>query len=103
MAKFRINYYKVISQANDINQLAGNLNNEIKRLESFQQDIKSNWQGSASDTFLRQTNLLLEDLKKTKYKTANLSSRIKSIALRIQKEDELAVKRARQLAQINNN
>ena len=84
----RINYGKVIGQANDINSLSQDLGNEISRLEKLLADIKSNWCGPASQAFQKNLVILIADMKETKYAMSSVSTTIKNVANRIQLEDE---------------
>jgi len=88
MAKFRINYNKVISQANDISNLSRDMNTEIRKLEDLLSQIKREWYGPASDAFQKQLIMLIADMKTTKYNMSSVSSTIKNVANRIQREDE---------------
>lgn len=88
MAKFRINYNKVISQANDISDLSRDMNTEIRKLEDLLSQIKREWYGPASDAFQKQLIMLIADMKTTKYNMSSVSSTIKNVANRIQREDE---------------
>lgn len=88
MAKFRINYNKVISQANSMSELSGDLNVEIRKLEDLLARIKREWYGPASDAFQKQLIMLIADMKTTKYNMSSVSSTIKNVANRIQREDE---------------
>ena len=95
MAKFRINYNKVISQANDISDLSRDMNTEIRKLEDLLSHIKREWYGPASDAFQQQLIMLIADMKTTRYNMSSVSSSIKNVANRIQSEDErLAAKLA---------
>lgn len=89
MAKFRINYNKVISEANSMSELSGDLNTEIRKLEDLLARIKREWYGPASDAFQKQLIMLIADMKTTKYNMSSVSSTIKNVANRIQREDEL--------------
>ena len=85
MAKFRINYNKVISQANiapDIYDMW------IRKLEDLLSQIKREWYGPASDAFQKQLIMLIADMKTTKYNMSSVSSTIKNVANRIQREDQ---------------
>lgn len=97
MAAFRINYSRVISQANSMNNLSSDLSAEIRRLENMLNDVKSNWKGPASDAYQRQLISLINAMQRTKNKMSEVSSTIKSVARRIQDEDERAAERARRL------
>ncbi len=99
MTVFRINYSKVISQADTINRLAGDFHAQIRQFEAMEQDVRSNWKGQAADAFLGQTAALRADMNITYRKTIDLSNTIKNAAFRIQREDEAAEARVRQLAQ----
>ena len=88
MAKFRINYNKVISQANDISDLSRDMNTEIRKLEDLLSQIKREWYGPASDAFQKQLIMLIADMKTTKYNMSSVSSTIKNVANRIQREDQ---------------
>ena len=90
MAGYRINYNKVVSQANDIKDLSSDLGREITNLENLLAQIKREWYGPASDAFQKQLLMLVADMKTTKYNMSSVSSTIKNVAKRIQKEDEEA-------------
>lgn len=95
LAQFRINYNKVIRQANEMSDLSRDLNSEIGKLENLLDQIKREWYGPASDAFQKQLIMLIADMKTTKYNMSSVSSTIKNVANRIQKEDErLAAKLA---------
>lgn len=95
MAQFRINYNKVVRQANEMSDLSRDLNSEIRKLENLLAQIKREWYGPASDEFQKQLIMLIADMKTTKYNMSSVSSTIKNVANRIQKEDErLAAKLA---------
>lgn len=97
MATFRINYSRVISQANSMGNLSGDLSSEIRKLENMLSEARSVWKGPASETFQRQLGNLITDMKSTKSKMSGVSSTIKSVAKRIQSEDERAAERAKKL------
>lgn len=86
----RINYSKVISQANDIKDLSSDLGREISDLENLLAQIKREWYGPASDAFQKQLLMLIADMKTTKYNMSSVSSTIKNVAKRIREEDEKA-------------
>ncbi|MBQ8741961.1 MAG: WXG100 family type VII secretion target [Clostridia bacterium] len=88
MARFRINYSKVIRQADDIEELSRDLNREIGRLENLLSQIKREWCGPASEAFQNQLTMLIADMKATKHGMSNVSGTIKDVASRIQDEDE---------------
>ena len=91
---FRINYSKVISQANSIANDATNLAAQIKLLSQMEQDIRAAWKGQAAEAFLSRLTLLKGNMNKTRQQMTNLASTIKYCAERIQREDEEANRRA---------
>lgn len=97
MASFRINYSKVISQANTMNDLSCDLSREISKLENVLNDVRANWKGPASETYQRQLVNLISSMKNTRKRMSNVSSTIKSVANRIQREDERAAEMANKL------
>ena len=97
MSGFRINYSRVISQANEINDLSSELSREISKLENMMNDVNSNWKGPASDTYQKQLSKLISSMKNTKSKMASVSQTIKTVAKRIQTEDEKAAEKAKKL------
>ena len=88
MAEFRINYDRVVKQANQINNLSNDLGKEITKLENLLARIKNEWCGPASAEFQKQLISLIQDMKDTKYNMSSVSSTIKNVAKNIQKEDE---------------
>lgn len=98
MSGFRINYSQVIGQANTISNLSGDLDKEIRNLESISTSVGGNWKGPASQAFQRHLTILVADMKQTKYSMSSVSSTIKNVATRIQQEDEKQAELARQLA-----
>ncbi len=91
---FRINYSKVISQANFIAGNASELSAQIELLNQMEQDIRSAWKGQAADAFLSRLSLLKGNMSKTRQQMTNLASTIKYCAERIKREDEEANRRA---------
>ena len=88
LSTFRINYNRVIQQANEVNQLSSSLNSEIIRLENLLAQIKNEWCGPASSAFQNQLIMLIADMKTTRFNMSNVSSTIKNVAANIQKQDE---------------
>ena len=86
----RINYNRVISQANDIKDLSNDLGREITDLENLLAKIKREWYGPASSAFQNQLLILIADMKTTKFNMSSVSSTIKNVANRIREEDEEA-------------
>ena len=96
----RINYNKVISQANDIKDLSTDLGREISDLENLLAQIKREWRGPASEAFQKQLIMLIADMKTTKYNMSSVSSTIKNVAKRIRQEDEDAERREQNLSSL---
>ena len=88
MAEFRINYNRVVKQANQINDLSYDLGKEITSLENLLARIKSEWCGPASEAFQKQLIMLIADMKTTRKNMSSVSSTIKNVASKIQAEDE---------------
>lgn len=101
MAGFRINYSQVVGQANTINNLSGDLDREIQKLESILNSVRTNWKGPASTAYQNHFTILIADMRKTKYSMSSVSSTIKNVATKIQQEDERQAELARQLAAAN--
>lgn len=92
--KYRINYSKVISQANSISDDASQLSYQIKLLEQMEQDCRAVWKGQAADAFISKLSTLRSEMNRTRSQMSNLSSTIKYCADRIQREDREAEERA---------
>lgn len=88
MAQYRINYNKVISQANEMNDLAFDLGREITKLDNLLAQVKNEWCGPASEAYQKQLVMLIADIKVTKSSMLSVSNTIKNVANRIQREDE---------------
>ena len=96
--KYRINYAKVIAQANAVAEKASELSAQIKLLEQMEQDCQVAWKGEASDAFLAKLRTLRSEMSRTKSQMSTLASTIKYCADRIQREDEEAAERAANLS-----
>lgn len=92
--KYRINYSKVISQANSISDDASQLSSLIKLLEQMEQDCRAVWKGQAADAFISKLSTLRSEMNRTRSQMSNLESTIKYCADRIQREDREAEERA---------
>lgn len=92
--KYRINYSKVISQANSISDDASQLSSLIKLLEQMEQDCRAVWKGQAADAFISKLSTLRSEMNRTRSQMSNLASAIKYCADRIQREDREAEERA---------
>ena len=92
--KYRINYSKVISQANSISEDVTQLSAQIKLLEQMEQDCRIAWKGQAADVFISKLSALRSEMNRTKSQMFNLVSTIKYCADRIQREDRQAEERA---------
>lgn len=92
--QYRINYSRVISQANSIAGDASELSAQIKILEQLEQDCRASWKGQAADAFIAKLQALRTEMNRTKSQISNLASTIKYCAERIQREDREAAERA---------
>lgn len=95
--KYRINYSKVISQANSIGKDASELLAQIRLLEQMEQDCRSAWRGQAADAFIVKLRTLRTEMNRTKNQMSTLASTIKYCADRIQREDRRAEEQAASL------
>lgn len=95
--KMRINYSKVISQADSISENAQDLSKCVEQIEQIEQSVKSAWQGEAADTFLDKLRQLKDEMRKTGKSVNQLSETIRYCANRIKREDEEAERRANAL------
>lgn len=91
---YRINYSKVISQANSIAGDASELSAQIRILEQLEQDCRATWKGQAADAFIAKLRTLRSEMNRTKSQISSLASTIKYCADRIQREDRKAEERA---------
>ena len=91
---YRINYSKVISQANSIAGDASELSAQIRILEQLEQECRSAWKGQAADAFIAKLRTLRSEMYRTKSQISSLASTIKYCADRIQREDRQAEERA---------
>ncbi len=78
-----INYERTVSQANQIGDLARELNQEIMKLESLMTQTKNGWCGPASDAFRVQLQRLISDLRITQSNLAGVSAAVKDAANQI--------------------
>lgn len=92
--KYRINYSKVISQADSIAEDAEQLAAQIKQLTQMEQDCRSIWKGQAADVFISKLSALKYDMSRTRTQMSSLASTIKYCADRIQREDQETERRA---------
>ena len=92
--KYRINYSKVISQANSISDDASQLSSQIKLLEQMEQDCRAVWKGQAADAFISKLSTLRSEMNRTRSQMSNLASTIKYCADRIQREYRESEERA---------
>lgn len=92
--RYRINYSKVISQANAITNETSALSTQIKVLEQMEQDCRTVWKGQASNAFVEKIRILRNEMTRTKNQMSGLASTIKYCADRIQREDRQAAERA---------
>lgn len=92
--KYRINYSKVISQANSISGDADQLSVQIRLLDQMEQECKTVWKGEAADIFISKIRNLRSEMNRTRSQMSDLASTIKYCANRIQREDREAEERA---------
>lgn len=95
---FRINYSKVITQANSISNNAAELSTQTKFLSQIEQECKAAWKSDAANVFLTKLNELKNNLIITQKQMSNLAATIKYCADQIQHEDEKAARKAANLS-----
>ena len=96
--QFRINYEKVVSQANDIRDNADRLYSQIRQLNQLEQRCRSCWKGNAAEAFISKLRELENEMSRTKIQMENLAFTIQNYADRIQQEDREAAARAEALS-----
>ena len=94
--KFRINYSKVMSQADEISDQASQLASQIQKLQQMEQDCRTVWKGEAAEAFLAKLTALRSEMTRSQMST--LADTIRTCARRIQREDEEAAEKAAALA-----
>ncbi len=94
MADFRINYNKVISQAESIEDLAVDLRRKIQDLSGLQSYVRGEWTGPASSAFQKKLSELITEMESTQSDMDSVASKIKTKARSIQKEDERLAREA---------
>ncbi|WP_105614144.1 WXG100 family type VII secretion target [Vallitalea okinawensis] len=98
MARFRINYTRVLSQANDIEGMSSDLGHNVQKLDHLIGFIKTSWKGPASEAFLNQCEMLKEEMNRKSMEIERVSNTVKNVAHRIHEEDLEAAERAKRLA-----
>ena len=91
---YRINYSRVISQANQIANYAKDLSAQINALTALEQNCRSAWQGEAAAAFLAKVSAMKAELTRTRSRIDNLATTIRSVAERIRREEEELAARA---------
>lgn len=88
MAGMRINYDKVISQADSMQDLADSLKVRIDDLTNMQNSLRTSWVGPASTVFQKKLAELISDMQATRSEMNSVINRIVTTAKAIKKEDE---------------
>lgn len=96
--KYRINYTKVISQAQSIDNSATELSALVRQLENMEVDCRAAWKGQTADVFTNKLNTLISEMKSTRRQMTNLASTIRTCAERIENEDRRLEELAESLA-----
>lgn len=95
--RYRINYSKVISQANQVAELARELTAQINALTAIEDKCRTVWQGEAANTFAAKVAAMKAELIRERRKIDNLASTIKYCADKIYNEDRRAAEMAASL------
>ncbi len=98
MTELRINYTKVISQANQIDSLASDLRVQYNNLNTLSSNMKSAWKGEAATVTSQQIELTKNSMLTEIRRIENLANTIKTVANIIKTEDE---RRAAEAATLN--
>lgn len=95
---FRIDYYEVLSHANQLEAIADDIANQINKLNATYSEIDSNWDSDSSDMYLSKQLELKENVNSTRQKLISIANQIRVVAKRIQDEDQRQADLARSLA-----
>lgn len=96
----RINYSRVVRQANEIDDLGDELKKVADDLGELMVEIPATWRGSASEAYLKQCEDLKRSMKSTSRDINNVADLIKRVAKRIHDEDEEEARRAQSLKKL---
>ncbi len=77
---YRINYSKVISQANTIAGDASELSAQVRILEQLEEDCSAGWKGQAADAFIGKLRTLQSEMNRPQSEISSLASTIKYCA-----------------------
>lgn len=94
MARFRIDYDQVISQADSMDDLADDLKRRIDELDGLRDLVREEWAGPASTAFQQKLSTLIDEMESTRSDMSTVTSKIRSTARRIQREDERLAREA---------
>lgn len=98
----RINYTKVISQANEIESLGEDLRLMNVNLQHMIQEIPAYWKGEAANAYLKVCEELRVKISNTVRSISSTASDIKVVAERIKREDEERARKAAMLSKGKN-
>lgn len=95
----RINYTQVKKQAMEIEHLGDELKTIEISLRSLISEIPSYWKGEAASAYIKVCDQLRNEISLTEKNITNVSREIRTIADRIQREDEEIARLAATLKQ----
>lgn len=87
MSGFRIDYHQVISQANDIENMADSLGSLRREIDQITNELRTVWKGVAAEEYLRQCEILKNKISSTSNSMQSVSRSIKHAAAEIRAED----------------
>ncbi|OPY59243.1 MAG: hypothetical protein A4E55_00296 [Pelotomaculum sp. PtaU1.Bin035] len=93
----RINYPQVLRQANQIEDLGGELKDIGKSINVMMQEIPQVWRGEAAQAYLKVCEELQQGINKTSKNIVSVSQQIRRVAKRIHEEDEKNARAAKNL------
>ncbi len=87
MATIRIDYERVMHQADEVDGQAARLGQSIRELETLMDHIRAAWESPASAEFLGKCNLLREEMRNNQLTMLAVAVDVRGTAKRIRDED----------------
>ena len=97
MATIRIDYERVMHQAEEVDEQAGRLGQAIQELDSLVEQIRAAWESPARREFLGQCQVLREEMRSNQLAMLSVASDVRGTAKRIRDEDLRSAEMAAQL------
>lgn len=87
MATIRIDYERVMHQADEVDGQAGRLGQAIQELESLMEQVRTSWESPASTEFLGKCNVLRDKMRDNQLVMLTVAGDVRGTAKRIRDED----------------